>query len=522
MDVLVVPPLADFTTVVAPPPGMALLDLNEHLVRRLADPARLRAAADRRPGGPLTALIGRAAAAILARGAYDDAHVRAVGAALGLAADPAVRLAVDGLELTEGSEESSRDLLGAARRCELFAPEIELAREVTRGRRAHIVIDRADQLPAAFALVAALGEGMTLCGRHVAEHRAALRRIPELAGVRWDAWSPEHLIRPPWCETARADTRATSPDEWALQADGGETVSWGRGDVGAASPDGWVLRAGGGEVIGSGRGGVEPVRWVVGERSVPGGGGPWAGRLDVARAAALPGEALARCRGLTLMLTRVDFLGVATGLTGGAADLRRLRAALPPGVPMTGELAVGAPGVSAEAAEESMELLAGGLAGVRPAGVRPYRMGVRAPWTAGEVLMRPPRAGHDLARWAEFDAPGGMSPDEVAILLRRWVERLPGLPAGRLAACSVAGPAAPGPPGAAWDPCTEVVAGAGPDGRGPGTFAVNLRSGRSIRLHHLLVAPVSRLAADPHALDHLAEPARRRLTAELAAAGVLR
>ncbi|MEV4288315.1 hypothetical protein AB0K40_22600 [Nonomuraea bangladeshensis] len=490
MDVLVVPPLADFTTVVAPPPGVALLDLNEHLVRRLADPARLRAAADRGPGGPLTALIGRAAAAILARGAYDDAHVRAVGAALGLAADPAVRLAVDGLELTEGSEESSRDLLGAARRCELFAPEIELAREVTRGRRAHIVIDRADQLPAAFALVAALGEGVTLCGRHVAEHRAALRRIPELAGVRWHDWSPEQLIRPPWCETARAGAPA--------------------------------LRAGGGEAIGSGRGGVEPVRWVVGERPVPGGGVLWAGRLDVARAAALPGEALARCRGLTLMLTRVDFLGVATGLTGGVAGLRRLRAALPPGVLVTGELAVGAPGVSAEAAEESMELLAGGLAGVRPAGVRPYRMGVRAPWTAGEVLMRPPRAGHDLARWAEFDAPGGMAPDEVAILLRRWVERLPGLPAGRLAACSVAGPAAPGPPGAAWDPCTEVVAGAGPDGRGPGTFAVNLRSGRSIRLHHLLVAPVSRLAADPHALDHLAEPARRRLTAELAAAGVLR
>ncbi|MEU4512832.1 hypothetical protein AB0G05_25345 [Nonomuraea wenchangensis] len=496
MDVLVVPPLADFTTVVAPPAGMALLDLNEHLVRRLADPARLRAAADRRPGGPLTALIGRAAAAILARGAYDDAHVRAVGAALGLAADPAVRLAVDGLELTEGSEESSRDLLGAARRCELFAPEIELAREVTRGRRAHVLIDRADQLPAAFALIAALGEGVTLCGRHVAEHREALRRVPELAGVRWDGWSPEQLIRPPWYGAARAGAWAASHE--------------------------WTLRADGGEVAGSGRGGVEPVRWVVRERPLPGGGVPWAGRLDVARAAALPGEVLARCRGLTLMLTRVDFLGVATGLTGGAADLRRLRAALPPGVPVTGELAVGAPGVTAEAAEESAELLAGGLAGVRPAGVRPYRMGVRAPWTVGDVLCRPPRAGHDLARWTEFDAPGSMSPDEVAVLLRRWAERLPGLPAGRLAACSVAGPAAPGPPGAVWDPCTEVVAGAGPDGRGPGTFAVNLRSGRSIRLHHLLVVPVSRLAADPHALDHLAEPARRRLTAELAAAGVLR
>ncbi|MCK2216530.1 hypothetical protein MF672_022400 [Actinomadura sp. ATCC 31491] len=493
MDVLVVPPLADLTTEVVPPAGMALLDLGEHLVRRLADPARLRAAADRHAGGPLTALFGRAAAAILERRAYDDACLRAVGTALGLAADPAVRLAVDGLELTEGSQESSRDVLGAALRCELFAPEIELARRVVAGRRAHVAVDCADQLPAAFALVAALGERVTLCGRYVAEHRGALRRVPELSAVRWGSWSPERVIRPRWYGGSPGPARRRPG---------------GTGEDGPAA--------------GSGRGGVEPVRWIDDDRPLPGDGAAWAGRLDAARAAALPPEALARCRGLTVMVTRADFLGAATGLTGATVDLRRLPAALPPGVPVTAELAVGAPGVTAEAAGESAELLAEGAAGVRLGGVRAYRLGVRTPWTAGALVRLPPAPGHDLARWAEFEAPGTIPPQQVAILVRRWQERLPGLPPGRLAACTVAGPAVPGPPGAAWDPCTEVVAGAGPDGRGPGTFAVNLRSGRSIRLHHLLVVPVSRLAADPHALDGLAEPARRRLTAELAAAGVLR
>ncbi|MEW9551728.1 hypothetical protein [Nonomuraea sp. NPDC050783] len=475
-DVLVVPPFTDFTTEVVPPAGMALLDLNEHLVRRLAEPARLRAAAARPAAGPLTALFGRAAAAILEREAYDDAHLRAVGTALGLAADPAVRLAVDGLELTEGSPESSRDLLGAARRCELFAPEVELAREVAAGRRAHVVVDRADQLPAAFALVEALragspgkrgaGEGVTLCGRLVIEHRGALRRVPELAGVRWGSWSPERVIASCWHATGSA--RATGSGHAASGPASGSAS-------GAAS-------------------GV--VRWVDGGRPVPGGGVPWAGRVDAARAAALAPEALGRCRGLTLLVARADFLGTALGMTGASVDLRRLPAALPPGVPVTCELAVGAPGVTAEAVDESVELLAGGAEGIRLGGLRPYRMGARAPWAAGEVARLPPDPGHDLRRWAEFDAPGTLRPAEVATLLRRWTARLPGLLPGRLAACAVTGPAVPGP---AWDPCTEIVTGVGPDGRGPGTFAVNLRSGRFIRL-----------AAGPHVPGHLAGPVRRR------------
>jgi hypothetical protein len=113
-----------------------------------------------------------------------------------------------------------------------------------------------------------------------------------------------------------------------------------------------------------------------------------------------------------------------------------------------------------------------------------------------------------------------MEPGAAAMLVGQWRERLPGLPPGRLAACTVAGE--PADPGSVWDPCAEVVAGAGPDGRGPGTFAVNLRSGSSFRLQQRLVAPATRLAADPHALDGLTSLARERLTAQLSRAGVLR
>ncbi|HEX4811221.1 MAG TPA: hypothetical protein VFV66_00515 [Nonomuraea sp.] len=517
MDLLVVPPLTDFTTEVVPPAGMEPLDLNAHLVRRLADPARLRAAVGRHAVGPLTALFGLAAAAILERRAYDDAHLRAVGTALGLAGDPAVRLAIDGLELVEGSRQSSRDLLAAARRCELFRPEVELARQAADGRHTHVVVDVADQLPGAFALVEALGPGrVTLCGRFAAEHAAALGRVPELAGVRWGSWSPERVIRPHWCARRRHGDHAPGLGD---HASGPDDQASSRGRSGSSA--GERVTASGRQVFRSGErvrraGGW--VRWVTGA-GLPPERGPWAGWLDAERVAAFPREALARCAGLTLVVTRADFLGAATGMNGVTVNLRGLMAAIPRGVPVTCELAVGAPGVPAGVVVESAELLADGAGGVRLGGLRPYRMGIRATW-AGNSVRFPPAAGDDLARWLAFGSPDTMRPREVAMLIRRWQERLPGLLPGRLAACSVALDS-PGP-GPAWDPCAEVVAGAGPDGHGPGTFAVNLRSGRSFRLHQRLIVPVTRLSTDPHALDGLTPPAREHLTAQLTRAGVLR
>ncbi|MEV4109585.1 hypothetical protein [Nonomuraea sp. NPDC049695] len=502
MDLIVVPPLTDFTTAVLPPPGVEVLDLNERVVERLADPSRLKAAAERLDGGPLAALLERAAAAVLERKAFDDAHLRAVGTALRLAADPAVRLSIDDLELAEGSTQSSGDVLGAAGRCELFRPETELAVDVARGRRAHVVVDDGRQLPAAFALVGALGAGrVTLCGRLVAQQGAALRRVPALAGVELLAWSPERVVRPLWYDAA--------PFEWVCP----DVAPAGRARL-CDAPD------------------TQPgkrVRWVTGACPPPA-SGPWAGWLDAVGVAAFPEEVLARCRGLTIIVTRIDFLAAVTGLNGVTVDLRRLLAGIPPGVPVTCELVLGAPGMEAGVVGESVELLAAGAGGVRLAGLRPYRMAIRTEW-AGQSVRFPPHAGDDLARWIDFNAPDTMRAYEVAAMIRSWLGRLPGLPAGRLAACSVAGrEPAPGQerggdgPAPAWDPCAEVVqGGAGPDGDGPGTFAVSLRSGRSLRLRPYQVAPVSRLAADdPHALDALTEPARTELTAGLAQAGVLR
>ncbi|GAA2904193.1 hypothetical protein GCM10020220_111760 [Nonomuraea rubra] len=74
---------------------------------------------------------------------------------------------------------------------------------------------------------------------------------------------------------------------------------------------------------------------------------------------------------------------------------------------------------------------------MRLGGLRPYRMGIRTVW-AGHSVRFPPRAGHDLTRWIEFDAPETMREWEVARTIRTWRDRLHGLPPGRLAACTVA------------------------------------------------------------------------------------
>ncbi|UBU09695.1 hypothetical protein [Nonomuraea gerenzanensis] len=359
MELLVIPPFTDFTTEIVPPPGTEVLDLGAGIVERLT---------------------------VIERAAYDDAYLRAVGTALRLAADPALRPSLDGLELAEGSTQSSRDVLAAAARCELFRPEVEQAVEAAKERRVHVVVDGERQLPAAFALVRALGaERVTLCGRLVAEQVAALRRVPELAGAEWLGWSPERVIRPSW------------------YAGGPRT----------------------------------PVRWLTGPDTPPD-SGPWAGRLDAVRVAAFPLDTLARCRGLTIIVTRIDFLAAVTGLNGMTVNLRRLLAAIPVAAPVTCELAVGAPGIDAGAVGESLELLADGPGGVRLGGLRAYRMGIRTVW-AGHSVRFPPRAGHDLTRWIEFDAPETMREWEVATTIRAWRDRLHGLPPGRLAACTVAG-----------------------------------------------------------------------------------
>ncbi|MFD0473000.1 hypothetical protein ACFQ0B_35545 [Nonomuraea thailandensis] len=312
-------------------------------------------------------------------------------------------------------------MLVAAARCELFRHEVDQAVEAAKERRVHVVVDGERQLPAAFALVRALGaERVTLCGRLVTEQVAALRRVPELAGAEWLDWSPGRVIRQSWYADGSRARRTADPDALAHGTTGQGPA---RGVTAPDTAARWEDGSG------------APVRWLTGA-DVPPVSGPWAGRLDAVRVAAFPLDALARCRGLTIIVTRIDFLAAVTGLNGMTVNLRRLLAAIPVAAPVTCELAVGAPGIDAGMVGESLELLADGPGGVRLGGLRPYRMGIRTVW-AGHSVRFPPRAGHDLTRWIEFDAPETMREWEVARTIRTWRDRLHGLPPGRLAACTV-------------------------------------------------------------------------------------
>ncbi|TYK51435.1 hypothetical protein [Actinomadura decatromicini] len=459
MGLLVVPALTDFTTEVSAPPGTEVLDLNARMTARLADPVRLRDRAGRLAASE--ALFARAAAARLERGGDADAgRLRAVGLALRLADDPAVRLTLDDLELTEGTTQRSRDVLRAATTCRLFEPELEEAERAAEARRAWILVDADQALPAAFQLVERLGpDRSTLCGAFAAAHAEALRRIPELAGVEVLAWSPNRVVRP--------------------------------------EPPG----------------AREQVVWVTGtcaRRPA----GPWAGWLDADHAAALPRDVLDRCRGLTVTVTRFASPTSATGMDGTEVDLRPVLNGLPSSAPVSFELVVGAPGMDESVVDQSVQALTDD--GHRLAGLRPYRMECGSTW-AGEALCLGPDPSHDLARWSRFEAPRTLTPTRARDLVAAWLDRLArhaDLHPGRLAACTLAGPA----PSAdlRWDDSAEIVT--GPDG----AHLVNLRWGRAFRLHPRLVPVVRRLAArEPGALDALSGESRARLVKHLRQAGAV-
>ncbi len=462
------PALTDFTTEVIAPPGTEVLDLNARMATRLADPARLRAEAHRIDSAE--ELFARAAAASLERGGGTAGHLRAVGIAFRLARDPAVRLALDDLELTAGTTQSSRDVLAAASRCRVFEPELEAAEAAAQGRRVWVLVDADQALPAAFALVQRLGPGKSaLCGRFVARHAGALRHVPELAGVELRGWSPDRVVR----------------DLWP-----------------AERPTGPVPRR---------------TAWVTGG-GMPGRSGPWAGWLNAERAAALAQGVLSRCRGLTVTVTGYATLATVTGMDGTPVDLRPVLDALPASAPMSFELVVGAPGFDESVVEQSVHALTGNGA-QRLAGLRPYRMECGSGW-GGEALCLGPDPVHDLARWTRFEAPRTLPPEDARALVATWLDRLApraDLYPGRLAACTLIGPAVSSPAGGVrWDDSAEVVT--GPDG----AHVVNLRWGRAFRLNPRLVPLVRRLAAhEEGVLDALPGASRARLVTHLERAGVV-
>ncbi|MGW2022457.1 hypothetical protein [Streptomyces decoyicus] len=522
-ELLIVPPLTDFTTSVVAPQGAELLDLGAHFVQRIAEPARLEETAARldnreadRPQA-LHALFAAAAAAVLRRhgpGMHHRARLRATGMALRLVSDtdPALALSLDDLELRDGTTESGAAVTAAIAHTKLFTPETELARQCAGERRAvRIVVDGDQQLPAAIGLVHALGvHRTTLCGRFAAQHEPALRDLAATRDVRIADWRPDRIVRPEWAGTA-------SP--------GGA----GRSDR-TVSPEA------------AGRPG-RTVRWVTEPREATP-DGPWTGWLDAADTAAVPAAAWRTCEGLTLTLARLDSWEAATGVYGTRADLSAVLDRLREEVPVAFELLVGAPGVDTTTLYAAMHRVLGNGAGPRAAGPRPVLAGLRpfrlpraaGPDWDGVPVRAAVRPDHDLARWAEFTAPGTHTPQERldtihALLadLARNTDFFPGRLAGAVTTARQgardAVPAGLSGGYPLWDSSAQVVraAEADVDGHGPGTFVAHLRTGAAFRLHPRLAPVVSALAdGRDEQLARLPEATRTKLLDQLARAGALR
>ncbi|MDM4719453.1 hypothetical protein QTQ03_07515 [Micromonospora sp. WMMA1363] len=481
---LVLPPLFDLSLEPVLEPGDHVLDLNADFVDRRTGTANLRALSttyDRhRPGTEAAeratkSLFVRAAASIMSRGAYDWGRLRAIGLALRLSAetDPAIRLAVDDVEIVDGTTESAADVVSAATRTALFTPEVDRVRGWAPGARVHLLVETDQQLPAAAALVGALGaDRVVLCGRFAAAHRAALRARQPFAAADFEDWAPSWRLRREWVP------------------DGGTPR--------------WVRRA---------------ADWHP--------GGPWAGWLEPAQAALLPARAWRDCRGVTLTVARLSTWSAVTGTDGTRTDLEPVRAVAGDDR-LAVELLVGCPGMAAAATGTTARRLLS-EPGPRLAGLSPFRLratdGQPYEQWDGVPLTRLVSPEHDLPRWDRFRTPGTLGDVDRHLAVSALTAELSAgsdLYPGRLACCVLARRNQPPP---MWEPSAAVVAedGPGPDGRGPGTFVANLRTGGAFRLHPKLTPVVDRLATgDAGVWNHLSDTVRTKLSGQLIRAGVIR
>ncbi|MFE7528114.1 hypothetical protein ACFU7Y_20705 [Kitasatospora sp. NPDC057542] len=482
---MVLPPLFDPSLEPDLGPDDELIDVNAYFIARLTGTGALAGLADDyalgRRGGTdpaenrAKALFARAAARVTARGGHAAGRLRAMGMALRLAgeADPALRLAADDVELVGGTTECGADVVPAAERTELLGPEARWTRAAAPDGRVHLVIETDQQLPAAVVLLKALGpERVVLCGRFATAHREALRALAPFSAAGFDDWAPAWRLGKEWS--------------------------------GDGAPVRWVRRA---------------AEWQA--------GAPWAGWLAPDEAAALPAEAWRECRGAALTVARRASWAEVTGADGRRTDLRLVLDAAD-GALLRVELLVGAPGVSAEETGTTARRLLSGP-GPRLAGLSPFRLpairGGAAPraWD-GVPLIRHTTPGHDLPRWDRFTAPGTLDETErIAAIgaLNAELGAVADLFPGRFACCVLAAP--DGTP--VWEPSAAVVAGEGPgpDGRGPGSFVVNLRTGSAFRLHPKLTPVVERLSSgDTAVLNRIGDEVRRKLTDRLVQAGVMR
>lgn len=482
---VILPPLYDLSLEPILGPGDELFDANAEFLDRLCAPVRLRGWAEsaaRPTSGVATAetatraLFAAGAATILDRGRYDWGRLRATGLALRLTAeaDPTIRLAVDDVELVNGTTESGADVVSAAAGSVLFAPEADRARAWAPGARVHLLVETDQQLPAAATLAVALGaHRVTLCGRFAAAHRRALRALAPFAGAEIEDWTPSWRLRREW-------------------ASAGEDIRWVR----------------------------DAHQWHPGR--------PWAGWLAPEQAVLLPARAWRDCRGVALTVARFSAWSAVTGASGVDTDLETVRR-LVGDERLAVELLVGAPGLDADATTTAARRLRSGP-GPRLAGLSPFRLTSRngprrSTMWGGVPLTRKDTPRHDLPRWDRFHGPGSLDDADrqrVTSALTAEFGAETELYPGRLACCALA---PGGQPPATWEPSAAVVeaSGAGPDGRGPGSFVVNLRTGSAFRLHPRLTPVVRRLASGDAAVwQHLSDTVRTKLSGQLVRAGAIR
>lgn len=496
MTLIVIPPLTDPTLARPLPEGKAdLLDLNASFLRRTVSVDRMLALAegddraDATPDQALGAVFARATAQILERGVPDDAHLRALGYGLRRGGDDMLALALDDLEIRDGTTQRLTDLLDVARRTRLWDEEVaELARSAGSDERVEIVVDTDQQLPAAVTLLRSRDRQTVLSGSHANAHRSVLERtlgVPVVPGDPCRELTVKH--HEPGSAAAALPRPARGSGDGPL----------------------WVTRA---------------EHWQPDRE--------WVGWCGIGQLGRLPKEAFDLCRGLVLTVAAATRDGAVLDSEGNRLGAEPLLSLLPVRVPVRADLVIGAPGISGESSRRTADLLAGGVLG-RPvplAGARPFRLTTEAMWP--RVRDREPHG--DLPVWWDFTAPGTLPPgerDAVVAQVLAAPEHTGDLLPGRVAGAVTASLAAPVPDSPVqgrdlvWDPSARVVSTrkAACDDRGPGHFIADLRTGRVRRLPAALLNALSACAqGDTDALDRLPSGVFRRVTEPLLTARILR
>jgi hypothetical protein len=500
VNIVIVPPHADFTLEWPAPEGFETVDAARFFVATALEPSGLRRKAEalERQGvegeTARAVLLLRAAAELMESGGGDvHRHLRACGAGLtGLSAvSSPMRLRLDDVELPEGTTERSRDLPG-----DLDALDGLYGHGLTHAlrhcgesvERVRLRLDRDQQVPAVVALVRRLEgrRGVEVTGAFAVRHWAALSRLPGFSRV-------------------------------ALHVD--EDCA----PIVAGSP---LLPS------------AEPrLRWVDDpyHLRIPS-GGPWGGVVPFGTLAEPQALIATGCR--VVVVTFCALGREAVGADGQVlhpevltAGVQALRAA---GVWLVGEWWIGAPGIGEEALERTLQALEqappfDGFAGVR-AFHWPAHRGAE-PWGGVHVTPGPVPADRDLARSRPFEAPGTLPAAQAVERLHALAQKLalkgPTLP-GRLAQAYVSRPSPPPERGerVRLDPdCALVTVPVSVDGKpGPVTYAVNLRTGLLLAIDSRLAPSLQGLhasAALAEALPRVPEAQRAKLARTLVDKAVL-